>query len=286
MAGPGPTLHHPATCVVLELTTAHLGPAEVVERDVRVADLTGERGVGVVRAVHHAEAVTLLVDGGAMSAALAADGDAVAGFVHLFHRELSRIHDARTRLGQSESLELLLDCDFDRQLLPIAESMWGEYFSTRRSVWSLPSGSDLMLNHLIDLIETLPPSMSEEIALHLGTHDLEGLFARSIGRITHLLQTVALCQGYLAGLGRPLAELAPEHAGQLQASFLAASWDSLAARLDALYSGAARNTEALYLALQPDLLAVFAALGLRIRRADDGGVWLDPMPVAGQSPLQ
>ena len=251
-------------------------------------ELSGEEaaGGGVVRAVHRADGVDLLIDGGHMSAALAGDAEEVAGFVHLFHRELCRIHDARARLGESESLELLLDCEFDRHLLPIAESMWAEYFSTRRSVWSLPSGSDLLLNHLADLVDALPPAMNEEITLHLGSNDLNGLFEQSAGRVTHLIQTMAHCQGYLAGLGRPLSELAPEHEEQLQQSFLAEVWWPMARRLETLFALPERTTEALYLALQADIVAVFSALGLRIRRSEDGSVWLDPLPVTGQSRLQ
>lgn len=261
----------------------------VVAQDYEAAlkEMTGEPSTsgGMVRAIHHPGYVDLLIDGARMSAALAGDAEEVAGFVHVFHRELCRIHDARARLGESESLELLLDCEFDRHLLPIAESMWAEYYSTRRAVWTLPTQSDLMLNHLLDLVDALPPSMNEEITLHLGG-DLTALFARSTGRVTHLLQTMAHCQGYVAGLGRPLAEIAAEHDSALRKSFLGDIWPPLARRLWTLFEVPQRTTEALYLALQPDILAAFAALGLRIRRAEDGGVWLDPLPVTGQSPVQ
>lgn len=254
-----------------------------------LAQLTGGDAVGgegVVRAIHGEESVTMLLDGRHMSAALAGDAEAVAGFVHLFHRELCRIHDARTRLGRAEGLAALLDCDFDRQLLPIAESMWAEYFSTRRAVWSLPASSDLMLNHLADMHEALPPSMQEEITLHLAANDLDALFARSLGRITHLLQTIAHCQGYLAGLDRPLAQLSPELEQMLTAGFLGVGWPRIGEVLAELYSGNTRSAEALYVALLPEIQAVFAALGLMIRRAEDGGVWLDPMPVFGATPMQ
>ena len=254
-----------------------------------LAQLSGGEAVGgegVVRAIHREESVTMLLDGRHMSAALAGDAEAVAAFVHLFHRELCRIHDARVRLGCAEGLAALLDCEFDRQLLPIAESMWAEYFSTRRSVWSLPASSDLMLNHLADLNDAFPPSMQEEIALHLAANDLDALFARSLGRITHLLQTIAHCQGYLAGLGRPLSQLSlnssrcssrdswPRH-GRRPARF---STSSTVARRAA--------QRPLYAALLPQIQTVFAALGQRIRRAEDGGVWLDPIPMFGVTPMQ
>ncbi len=248
---------------------------------------TGEaNAAGVVRAVHGESAVGLVIDGAHMAAALAGDAEQVAGFVHLFHRELCRIHDARARLGQSDALELLLGCEYDRHLLPIAESMWAEYFSTRRSVWSLPQGSDLMLTHLADLLEALPPAMNEEIVLHLGSNDLDGLFARSVGRIAHLVQTMAHCQGYLAGLERSLQEIGPEYQDLLAASPLAAAWAPLAHRLGVLFASPSRSTESIYLALQQDVMEVFAALGLRIRRAEDGGVWVDPLPVPLQGPMQ
>ncbi|MCB1907816.1 MAG: hypothetical protein KDH15_10625 [Rhodocyclaceae bacterium] len=248
---------------------------------------TGEQmSAGVVRALHRPDSVCLLIDAGHMASALAGDADQVAGFVHLFHRELCRIHDARERLGHSASLDLLLDCEFDRQLLPIAESMWAEYFSTRRAVWSLPQGSDLMLTHLADLLEALPPAMSEEIVLHLGTNDIDGLFARSCGRIAHLAQTVAHSQGYLAGLERSLAKIGPEYQTLLDASPLGPIWAPLMHRFGVLFASPSRSTESIYLALQPDVSALFAAFGLRIRRAEDGGVWVDPFPPTGDRPEQ
>ncbi|MCB1916363.1 MAG: hypothetical protein KDG52_11695 [Rhodocyclaceae bacterium] len=248
---------------------------------------TGEQvSAGVVRALHRPDSVRLLIDAGHMAAALAGDAEQVAGFVHLFHRELCRIHDARCRLGQSDSLEMLLDCEFDRQLLPIAESMWAEYFSTRRAVWSLPQGSDLMLTHLADLLEALPPAMNEEIVLHLGSGDIDGLFARSCGRIAHLAQTAAHCQGYLAGLERPLDEIGPEYQSLLESSPLGPLWGTLMHRLGMLFASPSRTTESIYLALQGDVCAVFASLGLRIRRAEDGGVWVDPFPLTTARPDQ
>ncbi|MCB1954210.1 MAG: hypothetical protein KDG55_00960 [Rhodocyclaceae bacterium] len=245
-----------------------------------------ESATGVVRAIHGEEAVGLLIDGAHMSAALAGDAEQVSSFVHLFHRELCRIHDARARLGQSSSLELLLECEFDRQLLPIAESMWAEYFSTRRSVWSLPQGSDLMLTHLADLLEALPAAMNEEIVLHLGSNDIDGLFLRSVGRVAHLAQTMAHCQGYLAGLGRPLADIGPEYDALVARSPLAAPWGPLLHRFEVLFASPSRSTESIYLALQTDVVAVFAALGLRIRRAEDGGVWVDALPIVAGGPTQ
>lgn len=250
------------------------------------AETGDEAAAGVVRALHRPESVRLLIDGSHMSAALAGDADQVAAFVHLFHRELCRIHDARARLGHSDSLELLLDCEFDRQLLPIAESMWAEYFSTRRAVWSLPQGSDLMLTHLADLLEALPAAMNEEILLHLGSHDIDGLFARSAGRIAHMVQTMAHCQGYLAGLERSLEAIGPEYQTLLQSGPLGAVWAPMMHRLERLYASPSRNTESIYLGLQEDVVAAFGALGLRIRRADDGGVWVDPQPILSQGPLQ
>lgn len=249
--------------------------------------LCGEvAGQGVVRAIHDTASVALLVDGVHLGAALAGEAEQVAALVHLFHRELCRIHDARARLGQSASLQELLGCDFDRQLLPIAESMWAEYFSTRRAVWSLPGGSDLMLSHLADLVEVLPQAIGEEILLHLGGEDLDGLFAQSCGRVTHLLQTMAHCQGYLAGLDRGLAEVAPEYDEMLRASLLGPLWNPVARRLARLFEAPALDTEAIYLSLQPDILGAFAALGLSLRRAEDGAVWLDARPPAGLAPLQ
>ena len=171
-------------------------------------------------------------------------------------------------------------------MLPIAESMWAEYFSTRRSVWSLPEGSDLLLTHLADLLEALPAAMNEEIVLHLASNDIDGLFLKSAGRVAHLAQTMAHCQGYLAGLGQPLSGIAPEYEALLANGPLAGAWAPLMHRLEALFASPSRSTESIYLALQPDVTAIFTALGLTIRRAEDGSVWVDAMPTVTQGPTQ
>jgi hypothetical protein len=46
--------------------------------------------------------------------------------------------------------------------------MWQEYRINRRSAWSLPPDSDLLLNHLAALLQALP-GMQEEITLYSPT---------------------------------------------------------------------------------------------------------------------
>ena len=178
------------------------------------------------------------------------------------------------------------DCESDRQLLPIAESMWaGILLDPPLGVWSLPASSDLMLNHLADLNDAFPPSMQEEIALHLAANDLDALFARSLGRITHLLQTIAHCQGYLAGLGRPLAA-EPELEQMLVKGFLAEAWPQTGEvpRPALPWRGAQRRGLACSAATaDPDRLCGPgpAHPPCRGRRA-----WLDPIPMFGVTPMQ
>jgi len=148
---------------------------------------------------------------------------------------------------------------------------------TRRAVWSLPADADLMLKHFMDVIDALPPATHEDITLAMASNDLDGLFVRSLGRIAHLVHTAAHAQGYLAGLGKPLGAISPELETALSQSFFGAHWGPLTEQLDALYNASA--TEAIETqrhALQETLVAVFASLGLQVRRAEDGGVWIEP----------
>jgi hypothetical protein len=144
-------------------------------------------------------------------------------------------------------------------------------------VWSLPADADLMLPHLADLLQVLPPATAEDITLALADGDLADLFGRALGRVTHLMQVVGHVQGSVAGLGRSLAQLSPDLAAQIGASFLGPRWDRLGRLLEALFGSAGQwDGEFLHNALRPEVLAVFAALGLELRPDDDGGVWLAP----------
>ena len=147
-----------------------------------LAQLSGGEAVGgegVVRAIHREESVTMLLDGRHMSAALAGDAEAVAAFVHLFHRELCRIHDARVRLGRAEGLAACSTANstagccrsrsrcgrntFDPPLGVVAARFVGpDAQSPRRPQRRVPAFD-----------------AGEEIALHLAANDLDALFARS-----------------------------------------------------------------------------------------------------------
>jgi hypothetical protein len=99
--------------------------------------------------------------------------------------------------------------------------------------------------------------------------------------VTHLTQVVGHVQGYLAGLGQELGELSPALAERLRGSFLGPRWEPLGRRLAALFGSAGQwDGEFLHNTLRPEVLAVFAALGLELRPAQDGGVWLEPRPGA------
>jgi hypothetical protein len=230
----------------------------------------------VVQALHRAADVLLVVDGRRVAAALAGAPEELARLVHLLHRELWRIQTAECRRASPVAVAN----DFERHLQPVVEALWTEYVSTRRAVWSLPADADLLLPHLAELLEALPPATAGDITLALAEGGkLDELFARALGRITHLMQVVGHVQGYLAGLGRGLESLSPELAACLRASFLGPRWDRTARLLDALYGSDGQwDGEFLHNTLRPEVLVVFAALGLDLRPDEDGGVWLEPRP--------
>jgi hypothetical protein len=234
-------------------------------------------GAAVAQAVHRADGVTLILDGRRVAAALAGPPAELARLVHLLHRELWRIQEAaRRQANPAPALN-----EFEEHLQPVVEGLWTEYVSTRRAVWSLPADADLLLPHLADLLQALPPATAEDLTLALAEGQLGDLFARALGRVTHLMQVVGHVQGYLAGLGRSLASLSPELAAQLHASFLGPRWERGARLLDALYGSCGQwDGEFLHNTLRPEVLAVFAALGMDLRADSDGGVWLEPRPVA------
>jgi hypothetical protein len=234
----------------------------------------------LVQALHRDEMrpgeLSLAVDGRRVASVLAGGPEELARLVHLLHRELWRIQAAQRRQASPAPAAN----DFERHLQPVVEAMWAEYVSTRRTVWSLPADADLLLPHLADLLEALPPATAGDITLALAEGGaLDELFARALGRVAHLMQVVGHVQGYLAGLGRSLESLSPDLAARMQAGFLGPRWARVARLLEALYGSEGQwNGEFLHNTLRPEVLAVFAALGLDLRPAEDGGVWLEPRP--------
>jgi len=238
--------------------------------------LAAGAGAAVVQALLRADEVLLLVDARRAAAALAGAPEELARLVHLLHRELWRIQVARRRQASPAPAAN----DLERHLQPVVESLWAEYVSTRRAVWSLPADADLLLPHLVELVEALPPATAGDITLALASGGkLDDLFARALGRVTHLMQVAGHVQGYLAGLGRGVESLSPELAERLQTSFLGPRWTRQARLLEALHGSQGQwDGEFLHNTLRPEVLAVFAALGLDLAPAEDGGVWLEPRP--------
>lgn len=224
-----------------------------------------------------ADELLLVLDGRRLAPVLAGGAEELARLAHLLHRELWRVEATRRRQASPAPAAN----DFERALQPVVEALWAEYLSTRRAVWSLPADADLLLPHLIELLEALPPATAGDITLALAEGGkLDELFARALGRVAHLMQVVGHVQGYLAGLGRSLESVGPELAARLQASLIGPRWVRAARLLDALHGSEGQwDGEFLHNTLRPEVLAVFAALGLELRPAEDGGVWLEPRPL-------
>ena len=240
----------------------------------------------VARALYRDSGPVLVMEGAQVAAAMGGDEADMARFVHVLHSEMwrVRIHLDGIEAGE-EGLGAWRESAFDCHLRPAVEAVRNEYAVTRRTIWSLPADADLMLKHLMDIIDALPAATQEDVALALAEDDLDGLFVRSLGRIAHLLQTVAHAQGYLAGLARPLEAISPEMCTALQESFMGPFWGPLTEQLDALFT--ADSPDALETArqrLQATLVDVFVSLGVNVRRAEDGSVWVEAVPVGAVKP--
>lgn len=215
--------------------------------------------------------LALLFDGARLWQTLEGDGAEIARLIHHLHKECWRLHDARQPQAAAA------DTPLARALAPIVAAMWQEYRINRRSAWSLPPDSDLLLNHLAALLQALPGGMQEEITLYFADQDLDGLFAKSLGRIAHLMQAVAHVQGYLDGMGQPLQAVSGEMHELVAGSFLSPIWLTTAQHLAAGHD--IEPGELADVPLRRDIHNAFATFGLQLRE-EDGDVWVDVQPIA------
>ena len=229
-------------------------------------------GEHLSRIVADGDGLALLFDGARLWQTLEGDGAEIARLIHHLHKECWRLHDARQPQAAAA------DTPLARALAPIVAAMWQEYRINRRSAWSLPPDSDLLLNHLAALLQALPGGMQEEITLYFADQDLDGLFAKSLGRITHLMQAVAHVQGYLDGMEQPLSNVSAEMHELVADSFLSPIWLTTARHLAAGH--AIEPGELADIPLRRDIQSAFATFGLQIRESEDGSdVWVDVTPL-------
>lgn len=228
-------------------------------------------GEHLSRIVADGEGLALLFDGARLWQTLEGDGAEIARLIHHLHKECWRLHDARQPQAAAA------DTPLARALAPIVAAMWQEYRINRRSAWSLPPDSDLLLNHLAALLQALPGGMQEEITLYFADQDLDGLFAKSLGRIAHLMQAVAHVQGYLDGMGQPLQAVSGEMHELVAGSFLSPIWLTTAQHLAAGHD--IEPGELADVPLRRDIHNAFATFGLQLRE-EDGDVWVDVQPIA------
>ncbi|MDY0055052.1 MAG: hypothetical protein RBS46_02030 [Methyloversatilis sp.] len=201
--------------------------------------------------------------------ALGGDTDQLLQLVHLLHRELWRSELTRDAVAGSPADALAA------QFAPIVARMFDEYRANRASAWSLPAKADLLLPHLLGLLEELPAACQRALADYRLDGNLDALAGISMARLALLMQTTAFSLGYLAGLGRTVADIAPELKAGIDASLLGREWP----RIAALLAGASAS-EGEARTLQLDMLrtrviAVLAAMGLSARLGEDGAVWMD-----------
>lgn len=228
-------------------------------------------GEHLSRIVADGDGLALLFDGARLWQTLEGDGAEIARLIHHLHKECWRLHDARQPQAAEAPTPLA------RALAPIVAAMWQEYRINRRSAWSLPPDSDLLLNHLAALLQALPGGMQEEITLYFADQDLDGLFAKSLGRIAHLMQAVAHVQGYLDGMGQPLQAVSGEMHELVAGSFLSPIWLTTAQHLAAGHD--IEPGELADVPLRRDIHNAFATFGLQLRE-EDGDVWVDVQPIA------
>lgn len=248
----------------------------VVADDLATAEarfgVTPAAGEHLSRIVEGKPGFTLLMNGVKLWSILEGDSAEIARLIHHLHKECWRLHDAARPAAAAEAGTPLA-----RALAPIVAVMWQEYRINRRTAWSLPADSDLLLNHLAALLEALPGGMQEEITLYFADQDLDGLFAKSTGRIAHLMQAVAHVQGYLDGMEQPLKAVSAEMADRVSKSFLSPIWMTTAQHLAAGH--AIEPGELADAPLRRDVHAAFATFGLMIRESEDGDVWVDVEPL-------
>jgi hypothetical protein len=216
--------------------------------------------------------LALLVDGLKLWQILSGDGAEIARLIHHLHKDCWRLHDAREAIPPAPESPLA------RTLAPIVGAMWQEYRINRRSAWSVPTDADLLLNHLAALLKALPEGMQEEITLYFADQDLDSLFAKSMGRIAHLMQALAHVQGYLDGLGQPLSAISAEMHELVSHSFISPIWHTTALHLAAghtLPPGDMADTP-----LRRDVQTLFSLFGLQVQETEDGSdIWLDVAPL-------
>jgi hypothetical protein len=214
-----------------------------------------------------ANAVVLNLAAPFVEQALAGESDQLLQMVHAMHRELwrARIATDPAPLATADALAA--------QFSPIAALMLDEYRANRHSAWSLPGNADLLLPHLLGLLDELPAAGERALAQCRQDGDIGQFAGLTIARLTHLMQTAAFCLGYLAGLGRTAADVSPELKAGIDASILAGEWP----RMAALLAGAAAcdgDARALQLdMLRIRALAVLGRMGLHVRLDADGTVW-------------
>ncbi len=247
------------------LVTDELAAAE---QRLGAAPVAGEH---LSRIVTDGDGLALLFDGARLWQILEGDGAEIARLIHHLHKECWRVHDARQPQAAEAPTPLA------RALAPIVAAMWQEYRINRRSAWALPPDSDLLLNHLAALLQALPAGMQEEITLYFADQDLDGLFAKSMGRIAHLMQAVAHVQGYLDGMGQPLQAVSGEMHELVAGSFLSPIWLTTAQHLAAGHD--IGPGELADVPLRRDIHNAFATFGLQLRE-EDGDVWVDVQPIA------
>lgn len=202
---------------------------------------------------------------------LAGEPEHVLQLVHALHRELWRGELAMAPASASEAAGDALAAQF----APIARLMLDEYRANRASAWSLPTGADLLLPHLLRLLDELPDASRRALADYRADGDLDTLTGLAMARLTHLMQTVAFSLGYLAGLQRSAADIAPELKAGIDASLIGREWPRIAALLAgaAAGEGDARALQMSMLATR--IMAVLGSMGLHARTGDDGTVWMD-----------
>lgn len=213
--------------------------------------------------------LALLLDGSKLWETLSGDGGEIARLIHHLHKECWRLHESQAPSPTEAATPL------GRALSPIVAAMWQEYRVNRRAAWSVPADSDLLLNHLAGLVRALPEGMQEEITLYYADQDLDSLFAKSIGRIAHLMQALAHVQGYLDGLEQPLKAISAEMDEFVAHSYIAPLWLTTAQHLAAGHS--IEPGELADAPLLRDIQAAFASFGLQLRE-EEGDVWVDVQP--------
>ncbi|MDB5854807.1 MAG: hypothetical protein JWR22_2848 [Herminiimonas sp.] len=191
--------------------------------------------------------------------------------VNALRHELCHVHDFDLKLGLMEKHpDAKGIAGFGSYFLPIAESLWDEYFANKYSCgpWTdIHQYSDF----LCEVIPTIRADVIAAILTYRVSHDLAALRSVAEAKVRFIAQCFGYAMGTLAATGATLKE----HSSTLESCLikfdLLLAWDACFAALEALDQKRPHWDSVLELKqLIPPCVLLMTAFGLNYRPIVDG----------------